>query len=83
MGGAEIWQHINDSLKIMLWPAVAACVFFTLRHKIRDRMGDLESVESPALTARFGKSKELDVPPAVDAILDKAGEQDGANGAGE
>lgn len=76
MTGVEIWQHINESLKIVLWPAVAACAFFTLRHKIKDRVGDLESVESPALTARFGKGKELDVAPAVDAILDKASERD-------
>jgi hypothetical protein len=77
MNGAELWGHINDSLKIILWPAVIAWVFFVLRHKIKDRMDDLESFESPAVKARF-KDRQLEVAPAVDKILDKASDQDEA-----
>ncbi|WP_405057061.1 hypothetical protein OG474_30535 [Kribbella sp. NBC_01505] len=78
MSGAEIWQHINETLKILLWPAVIAWVFFVLRHKIKDRMGDLESVESPALTARFAKRKDIDVGPAVEEILNRAADEAGS-----
>lgn len=72
MSGTEIWQHVNDSLKIVLWPAVVAWVFFVLRHKIKDRMGDLESVESPALSARFATRNEIDLTAEVEAVLHRA-----------
>jgi hypothetical protein len=80
MTGAEIWQHVNDSLKIALWPGVIAWVLFVLRHKIKDRMGDLESVESPALTARF-RGRELAVRSAVEGILEASNQ--GQSAAGE
>ncbi|WP_405070406.1 hypothetical protein OG558_12690 [Kribbella sp. NBC_01510] len=73
MSGAEIWNHIIATLKVVLWPAVAVWAFFVLKNSIKNRMDDLESLDVRGIIARFSR-KKLDVASEVGQILSKTAE---------